>query len=204
MLVGPGERSFAVAEEFAFHEVFRQGAAIHRHQRRGSPAALFVDRPGHEFLAGAGFAMDQHRGRAPGHAGDESPYPLQCGRRAHEVRHPLGPADTAFEGPQAGGEFPFLSHPLQHGLDVGEFARLRQVVEHSLPNGGDRALHRRLAGDDHGLTVGRGLPQPGDDVQAARPRHVEVDDHAVVGGAIERRDRRPTIGADGRLVPQSR
>src|SRR6185312_3200910 len=57
-----GERSFFVAEKFAFNKVFRHGGAIHANERRAGARAFEIERAGDQFLAGAAFAMDQNRG----------------------------------------------------------------------------------------------------------------------------------------------
>ena len=60
--IGSGERPLLVAEEFAFDEVLRQGSAVHGHERHVGPRADFMNPAGDQFLAGAGFAEDQHAG----------------------------------------------------------------------------------------------------------------------------------------------
>ena len=191
-----------MAKQFALHQVLRQRAAIDRHQRPGSPRAALVDRPGHQLLAGAGLASDEHVCVTRRHAGDQPPHPVEAGRRAHELARPLGPTNPAFKRPHSARQFPFLPHPLEDGLDLGQFARLGEVVEDSLPDRRHRALERRLPGDDHRLRVGRRLPHACNHVQPAHTGHVEIDDHAVVGGAVECGQRCATVGTDRRLVAQ--
>ena len=60
VLVGAGERAFAMAEQLAFDERLGQGAAVDRDERLVGPRALVVNGAGDQFLAGAGFAEDQH------------------------------------------------------------------------------------------------------------------------------------------------
>ena len=58
----PGERPLAVAEQFALDQVFGDSAPqLTGHERHVGPLALLVERPGDQFLAGAGLAEDQHR-----------------------------------------------------------------------------------------------------------------------------------------------
>src|SRR5690606_17217034 len=52
-------RTLFMAEENAFHEVVRNGAAIDGHERLSSPRALIAYGAGDEFLADSGFAFDQ-------------------------------------------------------------------------------------------------------------------------------------------------
>ncbi len=58
---GAGEAALAMAEEFAFHQLGRDRAAVDRHERTGSAGAALMDEAGDDFLAGAGFAKDEHR-----------------------------------------------------------------------------------------------------------------------------------------------
>ena len=55
----PGEGAFDMAEEQAFHQFRRDGAAIDGNETIGGAAAEPVDEPGKEFLAGAGLPQDQ-------------------------------------------------------------------------------------------------------------------------------------------------
>src|SRR5260221_8051573 len=59
--VGAGEGALLVAEEFALQEVFRNGSAVERQERRFSPGAMLVDGTGDQLLACATLPGDQHR-----------------------------------------------------------------------------------------------------------------------------------------------
>ena len=97
MLVGPGERPLAMAEQLAFDQVLRQGAAIDRHQRHFRPQALIVQRPGDQFLARARLAHDQHGRIGGGHLGDQAADELHAGRVADQLRASLpGVASRCF------------------------------------------------------------------------------------------------------------
>ena len=58
---GAREGPLLMAEHFAFQQGFHQRAAIHRDERSFGLRTCAVDGAGDEFLAGAGFAADQHR-----------------------------------------------------------------------------------------------------------------------------------------------
>jgi hypothetical protein len=62
--VGAGERAFAIAEQFAFQQVFRDRRAVLHDERLGAARAAIVNRARDDFLAGAGFAAQQHGVRA--------------------------------------------------------------------------------------------------------------------------------------------
>ncbi|SPE33762.1 hypothetical protein SBA2_800020 [Acidobacteriia bacterium SbA2] len=59
---GVGERPAFVAEEFGFHQGFRDGRAVDGHKRLVGAHAVVMDRLGHQVLAGAALALNQHRG----------------------------------------------------------------------------------------------------------------------------------------------
>ena len=64
MLVGAGERAFAMAEQLAFDQRLGQRAAIDRHKRHLGPRALLVNGAGDQLLAGAGLAQESARSNA--------------------------------------------------------------------------------------------------------------------------------------------
>ena len=84
---GPGEGPHFMAEELAFEQVPRQGAAVDRHERLVAAAAGLVDNPGQEFLTRARFSVNEHVGVVFGHLLDG----------AHDVFHVLGDHDVFLE-----------------------------------------------------------------------------------------------------------
>ncbi len=72
-----------------------------------------------------------------------------------------------------------------------------------MPQGGDRRIDRRFAGQHDGVGLGRQLLGFGDHLDAAQSRHVEIDEQAVVGVPLERRGGGQAVGADGHLVPHA-
>ena len=59
-----------MTEQLALQQIVRDRRTVHRHQRAGPAAAVLVQGLGHQFLARAALAGDQHRGLAGGHAAD--------------------------------------------------------------------------------------------------------------------------------------
>ena len=57
---GAGKRAFAMAEQLALDQVFRNGGAVHLDEHLVLAQAVRVDGVGHQFFAGARFAIDQH------------------------------------------------------------------------------------------------------------------------------------------------
>ena len=64
LAVGAGEGALLVAEQLAFQQGLGNGGAVDGQERPGGPAAVLVDGPGDQLLAGAALAQDQH-GRRP-------------------------------------------------------------------------------------------------------------------------------------------
>ncbi|MDD5390202.1 MAG: hypothetical protein PHD37_12700 [Gallionellaceae bacterium] len=64
-----------MAEQFTFDDVFRQGAAIDRHERMARARPQVINGARRQLLAGAGLALDQDRGVDLG----DALYPGDCG-----------------------------------------------------------------------------------------------------------------------------
>ena len=62
-LRGAGEGALLVAEQLALEQRLGQGGAVDRDERLAPPGREVVDRLGDQLLAGARFALDQHRAR---------------------------------------------------------------------------------------------------------------------------------------------
>ena len=62
-----GEAAFAVAEQFAFDQLFGDGGAVHFDKGFVSTRAGGVDSVGDQFLPSAAFAEDQHAAIGGGH-----------------------------------------------------------------------------------------------------------------------------------------
>jgi len=142
MLVGAREGAAAMTEQLAFDEVLRQRAAVHRDEGPRGAAAPLVNRAGDELLARPRLPAHEHRRIARSHAGDEPTHRPERDRITHELRSALRALHPPLEGTQAGAELPLFPDPFEHRLNLGELARLRQVVEDALPHRRHGALHR--------------------------------------------------------------
>ena len=90
--VRTGERALAVAEQFALQERFRDGGAIHLDQRPVPAVAFQVQGLGRQFLAGTGFAGDEHGQVHPAHVLDHGVHRLHGVTGAEEaVKTPPSP-----------------------------------------------------------------------------------------------------------------
>ena len=88
--LGIGEGAAAVAEQFALDQAVGNGAAIDRHEGKIPARAGVVDFACGDFLAGAGFALDQHLHVAGGKALQLRPHRDDClGLADHDRHHQL-------------------------------------------------------------------------------------------------------------------
>ena len=65
-----GKSTAHVAEQLAFQQIVRNCPAVYHFEGPVGAGAEIVDRPGHQFLAGAALAIDQHRDVGTGNARD--------------------------------------------------------------------------------------------------------------------------------------
>ncbi|MNZ11188.1 hypothetical protein D3C78_280510 [compost metagenome] len=92
---GTGEGALLMAEELAFQQFRRDGAAVDRHERRFAALGMVVQVARHHFLAGAGFAEDQHAGVGVGHLLHHLPHLLDRTAGAHQAAEQVRLALTA-------------------------------------------------------------------------------------------------------------
>ena len=71
-----GERAAFVAEEFALEQVFGDGCGVDGHKGAAGARRMLVQGPRHQFLAGAGFARDEHGDMALAQTPDGAKYIL--------------------------------------------------------------------------------------------------------------------------------
>src|ERR1700690_3910026 len=66
-IVSAGKRALAESEKFAFEQRARDCGAIHLHEWAESARRQMMNQPRKNFLAGAAFALNQHRDISPRH-----------------------------------------------------------------------------------------------------------------------------------------
>ena len=71
VLAAPVKAPFLVAEQLGFDQSGRNRPAVDRHERLLGPRAHAMDGVGHQLLARAALAHDQHRGLGVRHALDQ-------------------------------------------------------------------------------------------------------------------------------------
>ena len=155
---------------------------------------------GDQFLAGAGFAGDEHGGFGRGDLGDQFFHAVDVGRIADELRRAFDAFQTALEGAEFVREFALLDDAVEQGFDFDELAGLGEIIERAVAQSGDGRFQRRLAGEHDGFGVGRKFLALGDDLHAVEAGHIEIDDDAIVGVALQGGDGGEAVGADGDFV----
>jgi len=160
--------------------------------------------PGPQFLAGARFAEDQHRGIRGGHFGDQAAHAFHGRRRADQFGATFEPIEPLLQGAVLVCKFAFFGHAVEHGFQGLQLAGFREIVERAVAQGGDGRVERRLAGEHDGLGVGRELFGFGDHADAVHAGHVEIDEDAVVGVAFQGGHGGEAVGANGHFVPHAR
>ena len=125
------EGAFLVPEQFAFNQRRRQRGTVDAYQRAGLPPAPLVQRPGKEFLAGAGRPKQQHariRRRDLGQARQREPQRRALADDVVEVVIPLNflfqidvvrlePGVQPFDFGHAGAQRVLVAAALQRGAE---------------------------------------------------------------------------------------
>src|SRR5262249_1850036 len=128
-LGGAGERSANVPEELALQERLGDGRAIDRNERTVGTTAVGVHRLGHELLAGAGLAGDEHGGVGGGDLDDADQDVAYGLRTADDVLESVALAELAGEGLHLAEEAPVLERLLHFEQELVLGERLLDVVE---------------------------------------------------------------------------
>ena len=204
MFIGPGKRALAVAKQLAFDQVLRQGPAIDGHQRHLRPQTPVMYGPGSQLFARAGFTQDQDGrvgGSDPGDQREDSSH-----RRgiANQVRFSLEPLQPLLHRPVLVRQFALFGDALQYALQLGQPAGFGEVVKNALAERSHRRFQGRLAGQDNRLGVAGKFLGPGDDLDPAQARHVEIHKEAVIAVPLQCGHGGQTVGTDRRVMPHAR
>ena len=162
-----------MAEQLAFEELFGDGGAVDGYEGGFGPRAAVVDGLGHDFLAGAGFAGDEHVGAArrdfpdvaqQGEVGRALPDELP-GRGGLELfaQIPVVPPERVI--PQRAGD---------GGFEGVELERLHRVVERPFLDDLHSLLERGVGGHDHHGQIRVGGLDLFHQLAPAQPRKPEI------------------------------
>ncbi|MEO6593647.1 MAG: hypothetical protein ABIP94_02715 [Planctomycetota bacterium] len=195
----PREGAGLAAEEFALDQRVGHGGAVHGHERLVAPWRTEVQGLGHEPLAGARFAGQQHGRRRVAQQVELRQQLLH--RRA--LTHEAGLATPPIEhGPQvavlARGAAQ-LHGALEAQLQFFERERFGDEIRGAQAHGLDGGRDRAVRGHQHDDGVGIGRTHAGERGQAVGAGHLEVDDGEVEWPLLPARDRFVAVvhGIDG-------
>ena len=176
---GSGKGPLLVAEKFAGQQLLGKRPAVDGQKPVGALQAGGMDGPGHQLLARAGLAEDEHRGVGGRDVADVFGERLDGRAFANNQR----PAPQLGHLPRQPGHLqaqPAFVHGLGHrGPDLGQAVGLGQIVAGPQTHGLHGRGHRGVAGHDHHLGVRPqpfGLPEHGQPVQAL---HAQVRQNQI-------------------------
>ena len=222
-LVRTGERALLIAEELRFDQGVGNRAAVHGDKWLLASGTQLMDRPSHEFLAGAGLAVDEDRERRIGHLLDLLDDLLHLPTRAYQpfqralddlvclpqlVRALLdGPLQLVGAALQRSllldpaAQLAHLNRPAQRRDEVIPVDRLLDEIVGAPPQRLHGQVVLAMPGDHQGRRVGPARPDLGQQRETVHPRHLDVGDDRVVvpGGDPVERDRRRVSRLHGRL-----
>ena len=213
-LLGPGERPADVAEQLALGQRRAERGDVDRHERPAAPPAVLMDRPGHQFLAGAALAADVDAGL--GRGDDRNPLEdLLDGRRRADNRRGRRwlsarniRAEAVFR--QAGTSVPFVrggrpasERPLDRPLGHAQVERLDQILEGPVADGLDRGGQVAVGGDHNHRHGAAEVAEPLHGRQSIQARQADVQDDRVGGLFLRRFKRLLRRGGDRRRMAQA-
>ena len=121
-------------EELGLDQRFRDGAAGDSHKRTGGARTQVVNGAGDQFLAGATFAGDQHRGIEIGDAMHQLINPLHLRTRSDQPVATGGHAQLLLHGLQLLPQRGVLERPAEHGLEIANRGRTAAVSKSACAN----------------------------------------------------------------------
>jgi hypothetical protein len=186
---GARERAAHVAEQFALEQLRRNRCAVDRHERLVGARAAVVQVMREQFLAGAALALDQHRRLGARRAFDER---QRVGERL--ARGDQAPAAGTRAQPFAQARVLRLHAPVRDRLldavhQVLLDVRLREVIERTLLDRGDRGLDLGMTRDQQHFDIGIARLDHVEQLHARHARHLDVADHQRERLAVERLQR---------------
>ncbi len=196
--VGAGEGAAHGAEQFAFQQRGRDGAAIHGYKGLVFAHAEAVDHARHQVLTGTGLAFDNHRGVGGGRLGNGLINLYHSGRDANHLRLRQILFRGLIVGPVAG------DFGARDGVqkDV-QFEGLGNIVERPAAGSG----HHRLNGAAPGHQNHRAQRVPAlggiQHVEAGALVDIDIGDHNRVGFVRQTVDGVARGGNCFHLVPVS-
>ena len=170
-----------MAEKLGFQQIFRQGRAVHGDQRLVRAGAALMQGAGHQLLAGAGFAGDQHSGFSRGHGTDDLKHVLDRLAAAQNARTGRGVGELAAQfavfHAQA-GMFNGLFQRMFKGLEI---QGLDQIIIRAQAQGLHSGFHRRIGRHQHHRQRRIIFQNALERVNAVHARHAHIGQHRIKG-----------------------
>ena len=176
---GVGEGALDVAEQLAFEDVLAERRAVERDERLGLARAVLVDGLGHELLARARLALDEHAGVSGRDAFELIDHVAHLGALADHALEAEFLVQAALQLSVGAMQSRAFGRGQGDRPELFDIERLEQVIEGPLLHCGHGRRDRAVPGhEDHGrfglLTLGLG-----EDGQAVDVVHHQVGDHDV-------------------------
>ena len=194
-----------MTEKLAFDQLFRQGSAVHRHQRFVGALAETMQRGRHQFLADTAFAGDQHRQIQPGRLGHQPHHRVPGRAGAHHVAGGAA-AHMLHLGGKAGAtgfEAAFFQSPVDNDVQFRQFVGFGQVIEGSQFHRLDGGVDIGMSGQDDHLQERISLLQPAQQFQAVHARHHDIHQGDIDGASLDRRQGLVAVAGGQGLPPFS-
>ncbi len=191
---GAGEGAAFEAEKFAFQERVGDGGTVEHDKGAARPAAEQVEHFGHQFLARAALARDEHGRFEWSNAPDQGLHLL----------HAFAPADDPFRGIGRGDllsqcldlllQPALFQRPPDDDFHLLEAERLAEEIVGPALDGLEGGFARPVSGDDDDLALGFGFPDVRDGLDPGHAREPDVQENQVVdllADLFQARFRRP-------------
>ena len=185
-----------MTEELGLQQVLGNGAAVHRHEGLGAAVALAVNVPGHELLAGATLAADQHAGLGVRHLDREIEDPLQDRAVTDDGALPAASPQLRPKPPVLAREQLLLQGLLHHQADLVDLEGLGDVVVGPLLHGRNGGIGARKGGNHHHHGLRRDIAHAVQQLQPVSLGHLHVRDDQIEVAVLDAQKR--TLDVTGR------
>jgi hypothetical protein len=183
-LMGPGEGALDVPEQLALQQIRRDRPAVDGDEASGA-AAAGVDGARGQLLAGAGFPLDEDRGRPGCHALDDGADLVHGGAVAHQPAQGLVLLDLPMQKEVLAGDAPPLHAAPGCCNELLNAEGFEDEVAGTRPQGTDGAVRVGIGGHEDHLQAAALVAQalyPGKPVRAGGP---DVGDEQIEVAAAQ-------------------
>ena len=199
-----GKRALLMAKQDRLHEVFRNGAAVDRHERLARPGAGALNAARDHFLTHTAFAQDQHRnirGRPALCHADDAAHRRGGGNHVLELHAAFGLAREAFHFARQALHLQRVADRDDHTFGIG---RLDDEVHRAAPHRlHDRVDPARCRQHDHRQVRALGV-QTLQRLHARKARHRQIQQHDIHAFARVRRQLQARLAIGRRAAGKTR